>query len=118
MFKVTKSVRKDPNTQVPYASSPLIVVFDSPNVSSVAIELPHIESVRDGKRFDNDPNYKVLDIVGKVLPIKSDVLTLKSLLDEGDLERFIADYNSQNHQAPLPTLVHLSDNAQRRVAGT
>ncbi|MFC0227934.1 DUF2057 family protein [Serratia aquatilis] len=111
MFKVTKSVRKDPQTQVPYVSSPLIVVFDSQNVSSVTIELPRLESVRDGKHFDEEPNYRVLDANSKALAIKSDVLPVKSLPDDSKLERFIADYNGLNRKASVPALAHLSISA-------
>lgn len=111
LFKVTKSVRKDPQTQTPYVSSPLIVVFDSQNVSSVIIELPRIESVRDGKHFDEAPNFSVLDANGKALAIKSDVLPLKSLPDESRLERFIADYNGLDRKASVPALAHLSASA-------
>lgn len=107
LFKVTKSVHKDSRTQVPYTSAPLIVVFNSQDVSLVTIALPRIENVRDSLHFDQAMDYKIVDKSGKALAIRNDVLPIKVLSEDSDLERIIADYNGQNHQASLPALAHL-----------
>lgn len=107
LFKVTKSIRKEPRSQVLYTSSAQIVVFNSQNVSAVTIELPRIETVQDAQRFDKTPNYKILGNHGKPLAIKHDVLSLATSSNENDLEKIVADYNAQNRQASLPALAHL-----------
>ncbi len=107
LFRVTKSVRKDPRTQVPYTSAPLIVVFNSQNVSMVTIALPRIENERDSQHFDAAMDYKIIDNNGKALVVKNDVLPVKALPDDSDLEKIIADYNGQNRKASVPALAHL-----------
>lgn len=107
LFKVTKSVRKEPRSQVLYTSSAQIVVFNSQNVRAVTIELPRIENEQDAQRFDKAPNYKILDNHGKPLAIKRDVLPLTAPHNENDLEKIVADYNAQNRQASVPALAHL-----------
>lgn len=102
VFKVTKSFCKNSQTQVLYNSSPLIVVFNSQDVSLVRIELPPIENEQDSKHFDAMLNYKILDKNGKTLLVKSDVLP-----DDSNLEKAIADYNGQNRKASVPALAHL-----------
>lgn len=107
LFKVTKSVRKEPRSQVLYTSPVQIVVFNSQNVSTVTIELPRIENEQDAQRFDKVPNYKILGNHGKSLAIKHDILLLKTSSNENGLEKIVADYNAQNHQASVPALAHL-----------
>lgn len=102
LFRVTKPVRKDARTQRLFTSAPLIVVFNSKNISQVAIELPPIESVRDSRQFDKAPKYRVVDKNGNALPIKCDVLPVKIQPDDSALESIIADYNRQNRPASVP----------------
>ncbi|ERK06099.1 UPF0319 protein YccT precursor [Serratia fonticola AU-P3(3)] len=108
LFKVTKSVRKEPRSQMLYTSSAQLVVFNSQNVSAVTIELPRIENEQDAQRFDKAPNYKILGNHGKPLAIKHDVLPLTTSPNGNDLEKIVADYNAQNRQASVPALAHLS----------
>ncbi|CAM3935096.1 DUF2057 domain-containing protein [Serratia silvae] len=107
LFKVTKSIPKEQRSQVLYTSSVQIVVFNSQNVSAVTIELPRIENEQDAQRFDKAPNYKILGNHGKPLAIKHDVLPLATSPNEHNLEKIVADYNVQNHQASVPALAHL-----------
>ncbi|TQI79982.1 hypothetical protein FHU10_5168 [Serratia fonticola] len=107
LFKVTKSIHKDPRTQVLYTSAPQIVVFNSQDVSMVTIVLPRIENVRDSLHFDEAMDYKLVDNNGQALVMKNDVLSLKGMSDDSDLEKIIADYNGQNRIASLPALAHL-----------
>jgi hypothetical protein len=107
LFRVTKSLRKNARTQVLYTSLPLIVVFNSQNVSSVSIELPLIENERESRHFDDALNYRVIDKNGKALVVKSDVLPVHTLSADSNLETVIADYNAQARPASMPTLAHL-----------
>ena len=107
LFKVTKSVRKEPRSQVLYTSPAQIVVFNSQNVSAVTIELPRIESEQDAQRFDKAPSYRILGSHGKPLATKHDVLPLNNAPNDKDLEKIVADYNAQNRRASVPALAHL-----------
>jgi hypothetical protein len=107
LFKVTKSIRKNARTQVLYTSLPLIVVFNSQNVSSVSIELPRIENERESRHFDDALNYKIIDKNGKALAVKRDVLPMHTLSADTHLEKVIADYNAQARPASVPALAHL-----------
>jgi hypothetical protein len=107
LFKVVKSVRSGQNEQTVYTSPPLIATFNTQNVSSVAIELPHIENTRDGQRFDKTFNYQVIDKNGNALAMKHDVLRPDDITLNIDLEKLMADYNSQKHPASVPAFTHV-----------
>lgn len=107
LFKVTKTVHKGQHNQMLYTSAPLIVVFNSQNVSVVNIALPRIENERDSQLFDQTMDYKIIDNNGRVLAVKNDILPIKVLAEDSDLEKIIADYNGQNRRASIPALVHL-----------
>lgn len=106
LFKVVKSVRSGQNDQTAYTSPPLIATFNTQNVSSVAIELPRIENVRDGQRFDKTLNYQVIDKNGNALVMKHDVLHPDGVTLSVDLEKVMADYNSQKRPASVPAFTH------------
>ncbi|WP_127958168.1 DUF2057 family protein [Serratia microhaemolytica] len=111
LFKVTKAVHKNAQTQVIYSSSPLIVVFNSQDIKAVAIVLPRIETICDGRSFDKLTNYQVIDQNGRALNIKTDVLHVTRPFNGEELERTVAAYNSQNHKASVPELSNLPANA-------
>ncbi|SMB30869.1 conserved exported hypothetical protein [Serratia proteamaculans] len=107
LFKVVKSVRSGQNDQTAYTSPPLIATFNTQNVSSVAIELPRIENVRDSQRFDRTLNYQVIDKNGNALAMKHDVLHPDGVTLSVDLEKVMADYNSQKRPASVPAFTHV-----------
>ncbi|CAI1702122.1 DUF2057 family protein [Serratia proteamaculans] len=111
LFKVVKSVRSGQNDQTAYTSPPLIATFNTQNVSSVAIELPRIENVRDGQRFDKTLNYQVIDKNGNALVMKHDVLHPDSVTLSVDLEKVMTDYNSQKRPASVPAFTHARSTA-------
>lgn len=118
LFKVTKSVRKEPRSQVLYTSPAQIVVFNSQNVSAVTIDLPRIENEQDAQRFDKAPSYRILGNHGKPLATRHDVLMLKTAANDNDLEKIVADYNAQNRQASVPALAHLRASVIAAVPGS
>lgn len=76
LFKVNKSICSDQQDQVLYVSLPIIATFNIQNISTVVIELPHIENCLDAQRFESTLNYQVIDAKGSNLPpIRHDVLT-------------------------------------------
>ncbi|MDW5499829.1 DUF2057 family protein [Pseudomonas lundensis] len=107
LFKVVKSVRSGQNDQATYTSPPLIATFNTQNVSSVAIELPRIENTRDSQRFDKTLNYQVIDKNGNPLAMKHDVLHPDSVTLSIDLEKVMADYNSQKRPASVAAFTHV-----------
>lgn len=107
LFKVVKSVRSGQHEQTAYTSPPLIATFSTQNVSSVAIELPRIENVRDGQRFDKTLNYQVIDKNGNALAMKHDVLHADGATLSVDLEKVMADYNGQNRPASVPAFTQV-----------
>lgn len=102
LFKVNKSIRSDQQEQVPYVSLPIIATFNTQNISTVAIELPHIENDRDAQRFDSTLNYQVIDAKGSNLPIRHDVLHSAKVSSSTDLEKVMSDYNRQDRPASVP----------------
>lgn len=101
LFKVNKSIRSDQQKQVLYVSLPIIATFNTQNISTVAIELPHIENDRDAQHFDTTLNYQVIDAKGSNLPIKHDVLHLAKVSASTDMEKVMSDYNCQDHPASV-----------------
>lgn len=117
LFKVVKPVRSGQHEVTAYASPPLIATFNTQNVSSVAIELPRIENVRDGQRFDKTLNYQVIDKKGSALAMRHDVLHPDGVTLNVDLEKLMADYNSQNRPASVPSFAQVRTGASPSPLG-
>lgn len=105
VFRVEKNLVTASRDRRLYISSPLIVTFDTRNITQVNISLPRIETERESDQFDATPHVQLLDGAAKPIPARVDVLTVtnspKGINYEWDTER----YNKANNKASAPEFV-------------
>ncbi len=102
VFRVEKNVRLNVREQRLYISAPLVVSFDTKQISQVNFSLPRIENEKESEAFDNIPHLQLLDGSAVAIPIKLDVLTT-TLAPEGiDYENDTQRYNKAGRIASMP----------------
>ncbi|EKN3345096.1 DUF2057 family protein [Yersinia ruckeri] len=118
LFKVAKNLSDDASAQIFYTSPPLVVVFNTHNVKSVAIRLPAIANPREGLKFTRNPIYQLVDHNTHILPVRSDVLHPEDLSNSPSLENLMALYNLGNHKASVPSFASIPPSTTSAVPGT
>ncbi|MGP2425163.1 DUF2057 family protein [Yersinia sp. 2538 StPb PI] len=116
LFKVAKPLPADP--KVLYASPPLVVVFNTRNVRSVAIKLPVIDTERDGHKFSKNPIYQLIGDNGRPLSVRHDVLHQDNLNTASTLETAMASYNVGQFSASVPSFATIPPSTVSAVPGT
>ncbi|HFY0605920.1 TPA: DUF2057 family protein [Yersinia enterocolitica] len=116
LFKVAKPLPTDP--KVLYSSPPLVVVFNTRNVRSVAIKLPVIETERDGNKFSKKPSYQLIGDNGRPLSVRHDVLHQDNLNTATTLETAMATYNVGQFGASVPSFATIPPSPVSAVPGT
>ncbi|CND88434.1 DUF2057 family protein [Yersinia nurmii] len=118
LFKVTKNLPSSTPAQMFYSSPPLIVVFNTQNVKSVAIHLPTIANTQEGQKFSRNPLYQLIDHNAHILPVRSDMLHPDDLTSSASLENIMAIYNLGNHKASVPSFAAIPPSTVSAVPGT
>ncbi|CNI09646.1 Uncharacterized protein conserved in bacteria (DUF2057) [Yersinia thracica] len=116
LFKVAKPLPADP--KILYASPPLVVVFNTRNISSVAIKLPTIETERDASKFSKNPIYQLIGDNGRPLSVRYDVLHQDNLNTAATLETAMATYNVGQFSASVPSFAKIPPSPVSAVPGT
>ncbi|VTP61510.1 Uncharacterized protein conserved in bacteria (DUF2057) [Serratia rubidaea] len=117
LFKVSKPLHAASQPPSLYTSPLMLVAFNTHNVSTVAIQLPPIDSQQDGQRFEQQQNYQVIDKQGKALPAKRDILRITPPYAHERLEKTVADYNRQPRPAAVPAFARQSADDRERLSG-
>ncbi|HEY1847424.1 MAG TPA: DUF2057 family protein [Buttiauxella sp.] len=102
VFRVEKNVRANAREQRLYISAPLVVSFDTKEISQVKFNLPRIENEKDSEIFDNAPHLQLLDGSAVALPIKIDVMEVKTTPQGIDYENDTQRYNKAQKAASMP----------------
>ncbi|WP_435929761.1 curli synthesis inhibitor [Dryocola sp. BD613] len=102
VFRVEKNVRANAREQRLYISAPLVVSFDTKQISQVNFNLPRIENEKECEVFDNTPHLQLLDGSAVVIPIRLDVLTTTSTPQGSDYENDTQRYNKAGKIASMP----------------
>lgn len=102
VFRVEKNVRANVHEQRLYISAPLVVSFNTKEISQVNFNLPHIDNEKDAGIFDNAPHLQLLDGSAAALPIKLDVLAVKMTQQGIDYENDTQRYNKAGEIASMP----------------
>lgn len=102
VFRVEKNIRADTREQRLYISPPLVVSFDTKEISQVNFNLPRIENEKESEVFDSAPHLQLLD--GSSVPIstKIDVLPIKPMPQGIDYESDTQRYNKAGKVASMP----------------
>ncbi|WP_435947788.1 curli synthesis inhibitor [Dryocola sp. BD586] len=102
VFRVEKNVRANAREQRLYISQPLVVSFDTKEISQVNFNLPHIENEKESEVFDGAPHLQLLDGSAVVIPIKLDVLAITPAPQGIDYENDTQRYNQAGKIASMP----------------
>lgn len=108
LFTVSKTVRTAARDRVLYTSSPLIAAFDTEDIKLVAIQLPRIDTERDGEKFTATPNYRLVDQNGKSIPVRQDTLKIEGVAVAANLENEVARYNASKNRASMLAFANVS----------
>ncbi|MGB7800269.1 curli synthesis inhibitor [Buttiauxella sp.] len=101
VFRIEKNIRNSTREQRLYISPPLIVSFDTKEVSQVNFNLPRIENDKESEEFDLAPHLQLLDGNAAVIPVKVDILPVKVLPQGIDYEQDTQVYNKSGKVASV-----------------
>ncbi len=102
VFRIEKNVRTNGREQRLYLSAPLVVSFDTKEISQVNFSLPRLENEKDSETFDNAPRLQLLDGSAVAIPMKMDVLAGKTPAQSTDYEVATRRYNKAEKVASMP----------------
>jgi uncharacterized protein YccT (UPF0319 family) len=101
VFRVEKNIRTTTREQRLYISPPLIVSFDTKEVNQVNFNLPRIENDKESDEFDQAPHLQLLDGNAAVIPLKMDILPVKTTPQGIDYEQDTQFYNKAEKTASV-----------------
>ncbi|OAT25057.1 uncharacterized UPF0319 family protein [Buttiauxella ferragutiae ATCC 51602] len=101
VFRVEKNIRTNTREQRLYISPPLVVSFDTKEVSQVNFNLPRIENDKESDEFDRTPHLQLLDGGATVIPLKVDILPVKVTPQGIDYEQDTQFYNKSGKVASI-----------------
>ncbi|ALL16980.1 hypothetical protein UP00_04135 [Enterobacter asburiae] len=102
VFRVEKSIGLANHEQRMYISPPLIVSFNTRQISQVNITLPRLETEKESAAFDASPRVELLDGNAMPIPVKLDILVLTTSPKGPDYEAATQTYNKAGKRASLP----------------
>jgi hypothetical protein len=101
VFRVEKNIRTATREQRLYISPPLVVSFDTKEVNQVNFNLPRIENDKESDEFDKAPHLQLLDGDSVVIPLKMDILPVKTTPQGIDYEQDTQFYNKSEKTASV-----------------
>lgn len=107
VFRVEKNLVTASQDKALYISPPLIITFDTRNITQVNISLPRIETEKESQQFDATPRIQLLDGSAAPIPAKLDVLAVNHGANGVDYEWDTERYNKANNKASAPEFVTL-----------
>lgn len=107
VFRVEKNLVTASQDKALYISPPLIITFDTRNITQVNISLPRIETEKESQQFDATPRIQLLDGSAAPIPAKLDVLAVNNGANGVDYEWDTERYNKAKNKASAPEFVTL-----------
>ncbi|WP_312073803.1 curli synthesis inhibitor [Atlantibacter sp.] len=107
VFRVEKNLVTASQDKALYISPPLIITFDTRNITQVNISLPRIETEKESQQFDATPRIQLLDGSAAPIPAKLDILAVNNGANGVDYEWDTERYNKANNKASAPEFVTL-----------
>lgn len=101
VFRVEKNIRTSAREQGLYISPPLVVSFDTKEVNQVNFNLPRLENDKESDEFDRAPHLQLLDGNAAVIPLKIDILPVKTTSQGIDYEQATQVYNKAGKTASI-----------------
>lgn len=97
LFRVERALKNQGTSTTNWVSTALIVTFTT-QAPSVTISLPALQTLRDGRHFDNNPHFVLLDENGAEIASKRDRLQSGQ---QGDVEQAMVLYNLNDNVASV-----------------
>lgn len=98
LFRIEKSINRSHQKTQNWVSSPLIATFNS-QAKSITISLPALVTLQDAKRFEQHPDFQLINELGAVVESRRDRLTPGS---DSSYEQAMMSYNLKGNVASVP----------------
>ncbi|WP_313438682.1 curli synthesis inhibitor [Atlantibacter hermannii] len=117
VFRVEKNLVTASRDRRIYVSPPLVMTFDTRNITQVNFSLPRIETEKESDQFDASPRVQLLDGTAAPIPARLDVLAVdrndKTIDYEWETER----YNKTNNKASAPEFITMMADDSALLSG-
>ncbi|MEH5414244.1 DUF2057 family protein [Enterobacter cloacae] len=117
VFRVEKTIRLANHEQRTYLSPPLIMSFNTQQVSQVNFTLPRLETEKESATFDASPRVELVDGDATPIPVKLDILALTSSPKGTDYEAATQAYNKAGKRASLPRFASMMADDSKLLSG-
>ncbi|WP_313046486.1 curli synthesis inhibitor [Atlantibacter hermannii] len=117
VFRVEKNLLTASRDRRLYVSPPLIMTFDTRNITQVNFSLPRIETEKESDQFDASPRVQLLDGTAAPIPARLDVLAVDRNAKTIDYEWETERYNKTNNKASAPEFITMMADDSALLSG-
>lgn len=117
VFRVEKNLLTASRDRRLYVSPPLVITFDTRNITQVNISLPRIETEKESEQFNATPRVQLLDGGAAPIPARLDVLAVTHDAKLIDYEWETERYNKANNKASAPEFITLMADDSALLSG-
>ena len=116
-FRVEKNLVTASRDRRLYVSPPLVMTFDTRNITQVNFSLPRIETEKESDQFDASPRVQLLDGTAAPIPARLDVLAVDRNAKTIDYEWETERYNKTNNKASAPEFITMMADDSALLSG-
>ncbi|MEB7922856.1 DUF2057 family protein [Atlantibacter hermannii] len=117
VFRVEKNLVTASRDRRIYVSPPLVMTFDTRNITQVNFSLPRIETEKESDQFDASPRVQLLDGTAAPIPARLDVLAVDRNAKTIDYEWETERYNKTNNKASAPEFITMMADDSALLSG-
>ncbi|WP_313070461.1 curli synthesis inhibitor [Atlantibacter hermannii] len=117
VFRVEKNLVTASRDRRLYVSPPLVMTFDTRNITQVNFSLPRIETENESDQFDASPRVQLLDGTAAPIPARLDVLAVDRNAKTIDYEWETERYNKTNNKASAPEFITMMADDSALLSG-
>ncbi|WP_312737127.1 curli synthesis inhibitor [Atlantibacter hermannii] len=117
VFRVEKNLLTASRDRRLYVSPPLVMTFDTRNITQVNFSLPRIETEKESDQFDASPRVQLLDGTAAPIPARLDVLAVDRNAKTIDYEWETERYNKTNNKASAPEFITMMADDSALLSG-
>ncbi|WP_312581522.1 curli synthesis inhibitor [Atlantibacter hermannii] len=117
VFRVEKNLVTASRDRRLYVSPPLVMTFDTRNITQVNFSLPRIETEKESDQFDASPRVQLLDGTAAPIPARLDVLAVDHNAKTIDYEWETERYNKTNNKASAPEFITMMADDSALLSG-
>ena len=117
VFRVEKNLVTASRDRRLYVSPPLVITFDTRNITQLNFSLPRIETEKESDQFDASPRVQLLDGTAAPIPARLDVLAVDRNAKTIDYEWETERYNKTNNKASAPEFITMMADDSALLSG-